>query len=332
MPSTIKSPAELINDTKSVSISFNLNDVGLGAAFMGDFESDSYLGKLVAQAKNSDKSLLAGLPDRPYLMYGDAIITPEVVESLFNEMANLIKQNPGDLKKDDLDKYIETGTKSLGSVKSMSFGMVAPQPGENYMQIVEVAQGDAKQMVAMSKEAMPFMNSMMNSTPKTKAEMSFGAPATVDGVELTPYTMTFKFDEKDAMAAQQQQIMAMMYGPNGLTGNMGAVNDHTFINTVASAPSCFRMPSPPPRAMLIRLASPMRLKVVAGQLPKQRGAEFYVALDNIANTAVTVSASSMGSPCSSSFHRIFRPSVSRWPMMARPPASMHLFQPALSKA
>jgi len=71
---------------------------------MGDFESDSYLGKLVAQAKNSDKSLLAGLPDRPYLMYGDATLTPEVAQSLFNEMATILKQSPGDMKKDDLDK------------------------------------------------------------------------------------------------------------------------------------------------------------------------------------------------------------------------------------
>jgi hypothetical protein len=283
-----KVAAELINGTKSVSISFNLNDVGLGTAFMGDFESDSYLGKLVAQAKNSDKSLLAGLPDRPYLMYGDATLTPEVAQSLFNEMATILKQSPGDMKKDDLDKYIEAARKSLAGMRSVSFGMVAPQAGENYFQIVELVQGDAKQMVAMTKEAMPFMNSMMNSTPKTKAEMKFGDQTTVDGVQLTPYTMTFKFDEKDPMAAQEQQYMTMLYGPNGLMGNMGAVNDHTFISTMAVSPKLLAEAIAAAKSNADPLGQSDGLKVVAGQLPKLRGAEFYIALDNIANTAVAV--------------------------------------------
>lgn len=284
-----KMASQLISDTRSIAISFNLNDVGLGAAFLGDFESDSYLGKLVAKSTNANRSMLAGLPDRSYLMYGAANLTPEVAQTLFNDFVEVMKQNPGDLKKEELDKYVDAAKKSIGAIKSVSFGMVAPQPGENFMQIVEVVRGDAKQMVEASKQALPSMNAMMGAMDnKTKPEMKFGAAQAVEGVQLTPYTMSFNFDEKDAAAAQQKQIMQMMYGPNGLSGYMGAVNDQTFINVMGVSPKLLTDSVAAAKGTADPLGQSEALKQVADQLPKQRGAEFYVALDNIANTAVAV--------------------------------------------
>jgi hypothetical protein len=284
-----KMASELINDTKGVTISFNLNEVGLGAAVLGDFESDSYLGKLVAKSHNEDRSVLAGLPDRQYLMYGGGTLTAEVMQTVFNDVIDVMKQNPGDMKKEDLDKYTESARKALASMRSLTFGMVAPQQGEPFIQVVELVRGDARQMMEMSKEAMPYMNSMMGMTnSKTKTQMKFGEPADVEGVKLTPFTITMDFDEKDAVAAQQKQIMAMMYGPNGITGQMGAVTDRIFLNAMTSNPKLVSEAVAAAKSDTDTLSKSDAVKQVADQLPKQRGAEFYVALDNIANTAVMV--------------------------------------------
>jgi hypothetical protein len=284
-----KMASELISGTKSLAVSFNLNDVGIGTAILGDFETDSYLGKLVSKAKGGESSPFAGLPDRPYLMYGAAKLTPDFSQSLFDEFSSILKENPGDMKKEDLDKYLAAAKKSLASMQSAAFGLAVPPPGENFVQIVELIHGDAKQMLSATKDALPYMNTIMGAaSPKTKAEMKFGAPALVDGVELTPFTMSIDFDEKDAMAAQQKQIMAMMYGPNGLAGNLGAVNDKTFLYTMGVDPKILSEAIASAKANTDSLSQSDSLKQVAAELPKTRGAEFYIALDNIANTAVAV--------------------------------------------
>jgi hypothetical protein len=285
-----KVATELINGTRTVAISFNLNDVGLGAAVLGDFDADSYVGKLVAKAHNGDRSVLSGLPDRPYLMYGGATLTPEVTEQVFNDFLDIVKQNPGDLKKEDLDKYTETARKALSSVRSMNFGLVAPQQGEPFIQVVELIRGDSQQMLDMSKQAMPFTNNMMAgmNTGKMKANIKFEDPTTVDGVKLTPYKVNVEVDPNDAMAAQQKQIMDMMYGPNGMSGLMGAVNDKTFISLMTPNQKLVSDAIAAAKADKDVLSQSEALKQVAAQLPARRGAEFYIALDNIANTAVAV--------------------------------------------
>jgi len=285
-----KVATELINGTKTVAISFNLNDVGLGAAVLGDFEADSYVGKLVAKSRNEDRSVLSGLPDRPYLMYGGASLTPEVTQQLFTDFVDLIKQNPGDMKKDDLDKYTETVRKSLASMRSVNFGLVAPQQGEPFIQVVELVRGDAQQMLDMAKQAMPLSNKFMAgmNTGKTKASVKFDEPTTVDGVKLTPYKMTVEVDPNDAAAVQQKQIMDMAYGPNGVSGLMGVINDKTFISIMTPNQKLVSEAIAAAKADKDALGQADAIKQVAGQLPKQRGAEFYIALDNIATTAVAV--------------------------------------------
>jgi hypothetical protein len=285
-----KVATELINGTKTVAISFNLNDVGLGAAVLGDFEADSYVGKLVAKSHNEDRSVLSGLPDRPYLMYGGASLTPEVTQQLFTDFVDLIKQNPGDMKKDDLDKYTETVRKSLASMRAVNFGLVAPQQGEPFIQLVELVRGDAQQMLDMAKQAMPLSNNFMAgmNTGKTKASVKFGEPTTVDGVKLTPYKVNIEVDPNDAAAVQQKQIMDMAYGPNGVSGLMGVINDKTFISIMTPNQKLVSEAIAAAKADKDALGQADAFKQVAGQLPKQRGAEFYIALDNIATTAVAV--------------------------------------------
>src|SRR5262249_49762000 len=60
---------EVLTDAQFASFSVNLNKEGIATSLMAEFNGDSTFGKIVAGAKNTDASLLAGLPDAKYLFF-----------------------------------------------------------------------------------------------------------------------------------------------------------------------------------------------------------------------------------------------------------------------
>jgi hypothetical protein len=283
-----KIASQFLSDTRSATISMNLNDAGLGSAFIGDFEPDSYLGKLVAESNKTDSPMLAGLPDRPLLMYGGAVITPKVWDRVLTDLMDTVKQSEGDkVKAEDLNKYLEDCRKGLKSMTSTTFAMLAPDTGENLMQIVGVTHGDAKQILEASKDGLSSANAFMGMVGgKTKMSVTLGEPTTMDGVQMQPYNMKFDFDPNDPMAAQQKQVMAMMYGPNGLSGVLAVVDDHTLLQAQGVNDKVLAEAIAAAKAGTDTLSKSDALKITSDQLPKPRGAEFYIAIDEIANTAV----------------------------------------------
>ena len=283
-----KVASQFLSDTRTATISMNLNDAGLGTAFIGDFEPDSYLGKLVAESNRTDSPMLAGLPERAMLMYGGAIITPQVWDRVLTDLADTIKQSEGDkVKAEDLNKYLEASRKAIKGMKSSTFALLAPDTGESLMQVVGVTRGDAKQILEASKEGLSSVNSFLGMTNgKTKATVNLGEPTTTDGVQVQPYNIKFDFDPNDPMAAQQKQIMAMMYGPNGISGYLAVVDDHTLLQAQGVSDKVLSEAIAAAKANTDTLSKSDALKITSDQLPRPRGAEFYVAVDEIANTAV----------------------------------------------
>src|SRR5205823_5140832 len=62
-----------------------------------------------------------------------------------------------------------------------------------------------------------------------KAKIEFGEPKSIDGINLETYTTKMEFDPNDPKGMQAQQMLGMLYGPKGMSGNFGAINDRTFI-------------------------------------------------------------------------------------------------------
>ena len=61
------------------------------------------------------------------------------------------------------------------------------------------------------------MDSVPQDKNPSKVGFDFKSNAkTIDGVAFDTYEMTTKFDPNDPKAAQAQQMMAMVYGPNGI--------------------------------------------------------------------------------------------------------------------
>ena len=280
---------QMVRDAKDTAFSFNLSDTGISTSAVADFEPDSELGRLIAQVKNTDKPLSTGLPAATYFAFGGAVLTPEVTTKIFSDFLEpLVKDAPA-ANAADLTKAFESMKEALAATKTMSLGYVAGggKPGEGLVSVVGVSHGDANKILDAQKPALPAANAFMGmSVQKMKVQIDMGEPKTVEGVKFQPYTMKFNFDPNDAQAAQAQQMISMMYGRNGLNGLLGAVNDNTFLTVMGDGDKLLTDAIASAKADSDDLDNLPHVKKVAGELPKQRAAEFYVALDNIATSAI----------------------------------------------
>jgi hypothetical protein len=109
---------------------------------------------------------------------------------------------------------------------------------------------------------------------------------TIDGVVFGSITMPMDANAQDPMVRQQQEVMKMMYGPQGMvayTGPVGnqmliglGVNDDVLRKLIASA-----------KDNSAALEQDEAFKEVMKQLPKQRTAVLCVNVAEIATTALT---------------------------------------------
>ena len=291
MPLVDHFASQLIDGTNSAAISFNLTDTALSTAVIGDFEPGSYVGKLVGQAKNTDQPLLAGLPDRPLWMYFGGVITGSIIDQLATDVGDIIKKNPPKgASADEVDKYLALMKKSAGAAKSTAGAAVVPQAGENYMQIINVMKGNGPVMFDSAKQSVGYANLFTGMQPgsKMKMDMKLGEPTTVDGAKLQPYSMEVSADPNDPAAAQMKQVMQMMYGGNGINGTFGLVNDTTLIQTQGAPQQLIADLIASAKGGSDPLDKAENVKVTSDQLPKQRVAVGYLALDNLANAVVAV--------------------------------------------
>ncbi|HSU68679.1 MAG TPA: hypothetical protein VLJ39_17490 [Tepidisphaeraceae bacterium] len=281
---------QIIKDSRSATISFNISDLGISSAAVADFEPDSDLGKMVAQVKNTDQPLMGGLPEATYFGFGGARLTPQVTTKLMDDiMVPMLKGFQTDANAADMTRAIDAMKDMAANMKSMSMGYVATNggPGDGVVGVVGVIHGDANKILADQKAVLPAMNAFMGvGGQKSTVDVQFGEPTTVSGVKLENYTVKFNFDPNEPQAAQAQQMMSMMYGRGGLKGSLGVLNPDTLISVQAGNEKLVADAIAAAKADDNHLDQMAGVKKVAAELPKQRAAEFYIAIDNIATAAV----------------------------------------------
>jgi hypothetical protein len=280
---------QIVRDTRDAAFTLNISDTGISTSAVAAFEPDSDLGHLVAQVKNTDQPLNVGLPTATYFAFGGAVLTPEVTTRIFTDFLEpLVKDAPA-ANAADLTKAFDAMKEALGATKTVSLGYVAGggKPGEGLVGVVGVSHGDANKILEAQKAALPAANAFMGmGGQKMTAQIDMGEPKTIEGVKFQPYTMKFNFDPNNAQAAQAQQAISIMYGRNGLNGLLGAVNDNTFLTVMGDNEKVLTDAIASAKADSDDLDNLPHVKKVAGELPRQRAAEFYVALDNIATSAI----------------------------------------------
>ncbi|HWE96277.1 MAG TPA: hypothetical protein VG269_20100 [Tepidisphaeraceae bacterium] len=285
-----------MTDAQAVVFSLNLTDEGLAGGGLAEFAPESDMGKTVAQIKPSGTPPLAGLPDRKYFAFGGMSLAPGATGKLLDQYVDpVIKE----LNKSGGDTGKEIGS-LLSSVKVMmastthsASGYVVPTGPlgqESIVQTVAVMNGDAEKIHGSYKTMLGGMSKLMAQAPKGAA----AAPKfevtpdgkTVDGVKLDSYSMKMQFDENDPSAAQAQQMLAMIYGPNGMGGNIGVVNEKTLVVVQGGTDKLLSETIASAKAGKDVLSQTPGVKSVSAQLPDGRVLEYYVALDNIVTSAV----------------------------------------------
>ena len=274
---------EFVNDTKTATIGLGVSDAGISWSAAAAFEPDSYCGKLTAQVKNTDTPMLAGLPQRTYFAFGGMQIAPQVMSQVLSDFFDPIKKELGG-DNSDAAKGFDAMKRMMEAVRSSAFGYVMPAggAGESLIQMAMVSHGDAKTILKNQKEALPAAGSFAGmGGGNVKVNVNMDPPKDLDGIQVQPYTMKFEFDQNSPMGAQQQQMMNQLYGRNGLTGMIGAVDDKTVVGVQGGNEKLMSDLIASAKGNSDTLDEAAHVKEVASHLPHERAVEFYVAIDNI---------------------------------------------------
>ncbi|MDB5325491.1 MAG: hypothetical protein JWM57_1060 [Phycisphaerales bacterium] len=286
-----------LNSTDATTIGLNITDAGMNTTVLSDFRADSYLGQMAMSAKGTDKPLTVGLPAMKYLVYGGSMMDPAASAKLFNDLAAPII---AELEKieglGDVKKLVAETTAVIGKSTGTTFGMpVLTKPGqEGILQQITVYHGSGKEMKTLATDGGAVAKQFIADykMPEGQPKMTFEQLVNDKSIEGVSFD-TIKFDapvNPDApQAAMQQQMKAVMYGPNGMTYSYAAIGeDFVMVNGASDETIGAFLKSL--KANEDNLSKLDQVKVVAAELPKTRVVEYYVALDELVNVGVGTAA------------------------------------------
>jgi hypothetical protein len=285
---------QFLTDAQSATFGVNIAKEGITTSLQAEFSPESYFGKTVASFKKTDSSLTIGLPNRKYFAFGGAVIDPKVAVKVLNDFLGPIEKDlaaAGDDTKGLVDT-LQSLKEAFGTMERFSFGYVQPTAigQQSMIQMAAVYEGDAKKLAIAERKYMKGsaeLMKMMPQAPGMNMTMDLKEEAkTVDGVKLDQFTMKFMFDNKTPEAAQAQQMINMFYGPNGMSGYMGALDDRNYIMVMGGDEELLTSTMASAKKKEDALAQAPMVQAISGQLPKERGIVYYVALDNIATTVL----------------------------------------------
>jgi hypothetical protein len=286
---------EFLNDTQAATVGITIApEQGLTATILAEFTPDTYIGKLVSGTKNTDATLLEGIPEGKYLLVGGSVSDPAVATKLFDDfagpvIAELAKTGP-DMQ--PIQDYVKTIKTLIGVHKGQTFGVMAPKGviGQApLLQFLTVQSGDAKVMSECAAKMVDQQTAAMKSLGVPGLEgmkpTRTAAAKTVDGIAFDSIVTKVDMNPQDARSVQQAQMMNMLYGPAGQVMYTGIVGDKLLTTSgvsdavMSSAIAAVKANSAP-------LAKTDRIKSVSDQLPKQRLGVVYVPVDDIITTVV----------------------------------------------
>jgi hypothetical protein len=295
---------QFLKETEAGTYGVALSDQGINTTMMAEFAPGTEFGKTVSQLKGSDESLLSGLPQGKYLLFGGGASDPQVTLNFFNNLIGPIEKELAGLGEEGkaIQTYLQSLRQYIGAVQSSRFGMVAPggQLGqEAIIQGVGIARGDGQAMATAYKQMMQQSEELMavfgSGTAQPKTVITEDAK-TVDGVTLDMFQTQFASgaDAQDPQAQQMAQMMTMMYGPNGLTGYVGVVEDK-LVQATNLSDAMLQSTIAAAKADEDNLGGLPGMAATKKQLPSNRVAELYIPLDVVVNTGVTY-ANQFGMP------------------------------------
>jgi hypothetical protein len=284
---------EFSNDVDDASFSTNLSPDGIGSTGLLEFAPGSKLGTMVAQGKNTDASLLSGIPDGKYLLFGGGVSNPAVTSQFVNDFLSPIEKAITDLGPDYapfLD-MISAAKTTIATQTGIRFAMIAPTGPlgqEPLFQFMTTRTGGSKTLLAATHQMYDSWQAAMKTlgVPQTGTTTTVTTAAkTLDGVSFDLFQTSFDASQ-NPQAAQAMQFMTFIYGPNGMQQYIGPVNDDSLLGvsgmsdtSISGAIAAIKSGGDP-------LANTATVKAVAAELPTERQAVVYIPLDLWASTGL----------------------------------------------
>lgn len=311
---------EYLQDAQAATVGVNLSAEGIATTVMTEFTADSYLGKTTQSFKNSDATLVDGLPDTKYLFFGGATADPAVMTKLFDD---LFGPAIAELKAEDHKALLDyvNAIKEYTAAQSgpQTFGMIAPSGpigAESLFQFVAVASGDTKALMEGYRKTFESQNALMKammSMSAAAADPDAGADAaaadgqapepaapaadpvkltytpaakTVAGVAFDQFKTEFTLQGNTPEEAQAQQMLALIYGQEGLNGYLGIVDDKHVLFVSGGSDDLMAQAVAAVKAGESKIGQAEPVKQVAQKLPLNRVAAFYLPLGQWIETGV----------------------------------------------
>jgi hypothetical protein len=276
----------ILRDTDAATFGIQFGDEGLSTTLMGDFKPGSYIG-------NTTDPLLGGLPLGKYLVFGGFVMDPAMASKAFSDLVDPVAKEIATAGPDmqSINDYVAAAKGIIAATKGASLGMFAPTGAlgqEALAQAVAVYNGDPKAMADSVQKAVAVMPDVMKAlglpADAYKVTLTHNAK-TLDGVSFDSITTVMTPDPNNPMAQQQAQMMALMYGPNGMTEYTGIVGDHLLVATgVSDAVLSTAIASA--KSGESPLSALDAVKKASANLPTNRMAEAFVPLDQIISTGL----------------------------------------------
>lgn len=289
-----------LTEAKYTSFSIDLSKDGIATSLTADFKPESNMGKTVASMKGSNASMLLGLPDAKYLFFGGGVNAgagmQQAVADFFKPIETELAKTGADMK--PVVTFLQSFNKMMAAVKSQTFGVIAPTGAlgtGSIIQEVVVMNGDAKTLAASQQQMVEAEQQLMALLPNTGGiKFTFTPNAkTIDGVSFSQFTEDV--DANNPNGAQMKQMFAMMYGPNGLTGLTGVLDDEHMVMTIGLDDAMVSSAIKAAKANNDVFSKVEAVSLVSKHLPKDRIFEGYFDLGQTVTT-ITNYAKMMGMP------------------------------------
>jgi hypothetical protein len=275
----------------AASFSVNLSPDGIATTWMCQFAQGSALANRVMAVKNTDDSLLGGLGEGKYLLFGGGNLgdlSKTMADFLTPIQKAITDLGPNYTSLNDWLNLVQKIASASTGAASGAFLMPTAMPGQgSLVQVVGIRHGDAKTLLQATHEMSDAQQAALKALGvhmEGTAQTYIPAAKTVDGVSFDELKSEINMNGNTPQAMQIAQVMTMIYGPLGPTVFMGVVNDQTFLTIMGLDDAGISSAIAAAKAGDDPLAKTSAVKSVAAQLPAQRIAVWYVPLDLWATT------------------------------------------------
>lgn len=295
---------EFLTDAQSSVFSINLSNEGITTSLVGEFAPGSYIATMAQGLHNTDASLTTGLPEGKYIFFGGMHIDAKTFMKVMDDMVAPIVAELGKTGDDTkpITAMLTTMRDTIAVEETATMGMIAPTGGlgqSPLVQMLSVVTGDAKKIADAEKQMMDSQQQLMalfgaGAGPKVTTTYTANAK-TIAGVSFNQSIVKFEANGQTPEAMQMQQMMTFMYGPNGINGLTGIVDDHHLVNGMGVEDEVLDAAVKAIKANEDPLGKSATVAAVNKNLPGSHIAVFYFSVDTLALTIADY-ARKMGMP------------------------------------